>query len=70
MFCTSAPSFAQSAPQPAASVESGLALSHEGVEHRNRRRSATMWAVLGFVVIVVAALLLSSSDDNDEPISA
>jgi hypothetical protein len=70
MICTSAPSFAQAAPEPAASVEQGLELAHDGTEHRNRRRGATLWAVLGFVVIVVAALLLfSDGDGNDEPVS-
>ncbi|HEX8062589.1 MAG TPA: hypothetical protein VF535_05185 [Allosphingosinicella sp.] len=68
MVCTSAPSFAQAAPEPAASVEDGAALSHEGVEHRKRR--GTMWAVLGFVVIVVAALLLFTDDGDEGPISA
>jgi hypothetical protein len=68
MLCTSATSFAQAAPEPAASVESGAALSHEGVEHENDRRT-TMWAVLGFVVIVVTALLVFS-DDEDGPVSA
>lgn len=69
MLCTSATSFAQAAPEPAASVESGAALSHEGVEHDSDRRT-TMWAVLGFVVIVVSALLLFTDSDNDDPISA
>jgi hypothetical protein len=66
LVCTSAPSFAQSAPEPAASVESGLELAHDGTPHRNRR--ATLWAVLGFVVIVVAALLLFA-DDDEGPVS-
>ena len=69
LICTSAPSFAQAAPEPAASVEEGLQLAHEGVEHRNRRRGATMWAVLGFVVIVAAAFLLFTDDSNDAPVS-
>jgi hypothetical protein len=69
LACTSAPSFAQAAPEPAASVEEGVALAHDGTEHR-RRRGVTMWAVLGFVVIVVAALLLFSDDGDEGPISA
>lgn len=69
LVCTSAPSFAQSAPEPAASVEAGLALTHEGVEHRKRRRGATLWAVLGFVAFVAAALLLFTDDENDDPVS-
>ena len=67
LVCTSAPSFAQAAPEPAPSVEQGLELAHDGTEHRNRR--GTMWAVLGFVVIVVAALLLFSDDGNEGPVS-
>jgi hypothetical protein len=70
LVCTSAPSFAQTAPDPSASVEEGAALAHEGVEHRKRRRGATMWAVAGFIVIAFAALLLFSDDQGDpEPIS-
>lgn len=68
MVCTSAPSFAQAAPEPAATVEQGLELAHDGTEHRSRR--GTMWAVAGFIVIVVGVLLLfGDSDDNDEPVS-
>jgi hypothetical protein len=67
MVCTSAPSFAQTAPEPAASVEQGLELRHDGEPHRKRR--GTMWAVLGFVVIVIAALLLFSDDGDDAPVS-
>ncbi len=67
LVCTSAPSFAQSAPEPAASVESGLELAHDGTTH-GRRRGPTLWAVLGFVIIVVAALLLFT-DDNEGPVS-
>jgi hypothetical protein len=63
LVCTSAPSFAQSAPEPAASVESGAELAHDGTAH-GRRRGATLWAVLGFVVIVVTALLLFSDDEG------
>jgi hypothetical protein len=69
LVCTSAPSFAQSAPEPAASVEQGLGLTHEGVEHRKRRRGVTMWAVLGFVAFVAAALLLFADDESDGPVS-
>ncbi|MGA9583435.1 MAG: hypothetical protein WBR13_15855 [Allosphingosinicella sp.] len=69
LVCASAPSFAQAAPEPAASVEQGLQLRHDGVDHRDRR-STTMLAVLGFVVFVVAALLLFSNDDSDDvPVS-
>lgn len=68
LVCASAPSFAQTAPEPAASVEEGLQLRHDGVEHRDRRDS-TMLAVLGFVVFVVAALLLFSDDSDDAPVS-
>jgi hypothetical protein len=70
LVCTSAPGFAQTAPEPAASVEDGLGLAHEGVEHRKRRRGTTMWVVAGFIVIALAALLLFSDDEgNNEPIS-
>lgn len=69
LVCTSAPSLAQTAPEPAASVEDGLGLAHEGVEHRKRRRGATMWAVAGFVAVVFAALLLFSDDGDDAPVS-
>lgn len=68
LTCTSAPSFAQTAPEPAASVEAGLALAHEGEEHR-RRRGVTMWAVLAFVAIVTAALLLYTDNDDEGPVS-
>lgn len=68
LACASAPSFAQTAPEPAPSVEEGLELRHDGVEHRDRR-GATMWAVLGFVAIVVAALLLFSDDGDEAPVS-
>ncbi len=67
MVCTSVPSFAQAAPEPAASIEEGDALAHDGTTH-GRRRGATMWAVLGFVIIVVAALLLFT-DDDEGPVS-
>lgn len=67
LVCTSAPSFAQSAPQPATSVESGLELRHDGTAH-GRRRGPTLLAVLIFVVIVVAALLLFT-DDDEGPVS-
>jgi hypothetical protein len=69
LACTSAPSFAQSAPPPAASVETGLELAHDGTEHGKRRRGATMWAVAGFIAIVVAALLLFSDDGDEGPVS-
>ncbi|HEX9963641.1 MAG TPA: hypothetical protein VGB04_01505 [Allosphingosinicella sp.] len=70
LVCTSAPSFAQAAPEPAASVEEGVALAHEGVEHRKRRRGTTMWVVAGFIVLAFAALLLFSDDEGDpEPVS-
>lgn len=70
LVCASAPSFAQAAPEPAASVEEGLQLRHDGMDHRDRR-GATMLAVLGFVAVVVAALLLFSDDDDniDLPVS-
>ena len=66
LVCTSAPSFAQSAPEPAASVEKGLELRHDGEPHRKR---GTMWAVLGFVVIVAAFFLLFSDDGDEGPVS-
>ena len=70
LVCTSAPSFAQSAPEPAASVEEGEALAHEGVEHRKRRRGTALWVAAGFIMIAFAALLLFSDDEGDpEPIS-
>ena len=67
LVCTSAPSLAQTAPEPAASVEAGLELRHDGEPHRKRR--GTMWAVAGFIIIVVAALLLFSDDGDDSPAS-
>lgn len=67
MVCTSAPSLAQSAPEPAASVEQGLELRHDGEPHRKRR--GAMWAVAAFIIIVFAALLLFSDDGDEGPVS-
>lgn len=66
LLYTPVPSFAQSAPEPAWSDESGLELRHEGEPHR-RRRGATMWVVLGFVTLVILYVLLHDKNEQPEP---
>ena len=62
-----APSFAQSAPQPAASQEEGLQLRHEPGHKRKKRR--LILYILGGVAVAVAVYLLFIDDGDDEPIS-
>ena len=61
-----APSFAQSAPQPAVSQEEGLQLRHEPGHKRKKRR--LIYYILGGIAAAVIVYLLFIDDDN-EPVS-
>lgn len=66
------PAFAQSAPQPAVSHETGMQLADyddDDGNHRKRRR-LLLWLILGGVVAAALAyLLLHGGNDEDLPTS-
>jgi hypothetical protein len=63
------PSFAQTAPQPAVTHETGLQLADDGDDNNDRRRRRTMLAVLVFVTLVALYVLLHKGDEDEAPIS-
>ena len=59
------PSFAQGAPRPAVSEESGLQLADDD-DNRRKRRRLLLWLILGAVAAAALAyLLLHNGDDED-----
>jgi hypothetical protein len=64
-----APVFAQSAPPPAASHETGLQLADEDDDNHHRRRRGVMWIVAGFVTLLALYVLLHKTNDRELPTS-
>jgi hypothetical protein len=62
------PSFAQTAPQPAVSQETGLALvqGDDSDTHRKKKRRLLLY-ILGGVAIAIAAYLIFIRDGDDTP---
>jgi hypothetical protein len=64
------PSFAQTAPQPAVSQESGLQLADEyGSERPRKKRRLLLWLILGGIAAAVIAYCLVNGGGDDEPTS-
>jgi hypothetical protein len=65
------PAFAQSAPLPAASHETGLQLAgdDEDDDNHHRRRRGVMWIVAGFVTLLALYVLLHKTNDRELPTS-
>jgi hypothetical protein len=66
------PVFAQSAPLPAISHESGLQLAGDDGDDdtsRRRRRGLTMWVVAGFVTLLALYVLLHKGHEEEAPTS-
>jgi hypothetical protein len=64
------PTFAQSAPLPAASHETGLQLADDDSDdYHHRRRGLTMWVVAGFVTLLALYVLLHKGHEEEIPAS-
>jgi hypothetical protein len=63
------PSFAQTAPQPAASHETGLQLADEDDDNHRKRRRLLLWLFFGGVVAALIAYLAFHDGDEDLPTS-
>jgi hypothetical protein len=62
------PSFAQGAPQPAVSQETGLKLAQgDDSDHHRKKKRRLLLYILGGVAIIVAAYLIFHDGNDDTP---